>query len=258
MKTKFLFIKILLVFATFSLATISADAQKFDRGLEFDEAPLFMPKNQFILGGTFSYQKHSFDDYKFLLLDNVNMKGYTLSVTPYLYYSFYRNMAAGIRFSYKRNLADVKATDIVINEDMQFNIDDLYAIQHTYYGSLSYRYYVPLLQSRIFALFSDISMNVGAGQGKIMNKDGDVVNGTYQKILDLGINVIPGLIFFVTNEMAIEASVNILDLAWKHVSQTSNQVYIGSYTSSGLDFKIKLFSINIGVDFVIPLRNNSN
>ena len=217
----------------------STGAEKFDRGLDHRDAPVFMPKGQLMFGGTVSYRDYSFYDYTFLILDDMNINAYTLSVTPSIYYSFAKNMAVGVKFSYKRTLGRVDQTDISLSDDLSFGISDFYTLQHTYYGSVSYRYYIPIGKSRVFGIFSDISLNFGAGQGKSLNGRGDNLTGVYQNILDIGIDVIPG----------------ILGLEWKRISQTTNQVYEGSYETSKANFKLNLLSINIGVNFVLPVLN---
>lgn len=236
-----------------ALTAGNASAQKFDRGMDFHDTPVFMPKGNIMFGGTLSYRDYKMYDYKFIVLDNMDINAYTLSATPYIYYVFAKNMAAGIRFSYERTLATIGSLDLSLSEDMSFGVSDFYMIQHTYYGSLSYRYYMPIAKSKIFGLFTDVSLNFGAGQGKTINGSGEDITGTYQNILDLGIDVIPGLIVFVSNEMAVEASVGILGLGWKRVTQTTNQIYEGSYETSKANFKLNLLSINIGVNFVLPL-----
>ena len=231
----------------------AAAAEKFDRGMGFRQASVFMPKGQLMFGGSLSYRDFNFFDYKFLIIDDMNINAYTLSATPYIYYSFAKNMAVGVKFSYNRTLARIDETNLSLTPDLSFGISNLYMLQHTYYGSLSYRYYIPLGKSKVFGLFSDISLNFGAGQGKTVNGTGDNVTGTYQNILDVGIDVIPGIAVFVTNEMSVEASVGILGLEWKRISQTTNQVYDGRYETSKANFKLNLLSINIGVNFVLPV-----
>ena len=165
-------------------------------------------------------------------------------------------MAVGLKFAYQRTLGRVDETNLSITPDLSFGISDFYLIQHTYSGSLSYRYYIPLGRSKVFGMFSDISLNFGAGQGKTVTGTGENVTGTYQNILDVGIDVIPGIAVFVTNEMCVEASVGILGLEWKRISQTTNQVYEGSYETSKANFKLNLLSINIGINFVLPVGDD--
>ena len=165
---------------------------------------------------------------------------------------FYGITGADWTFTTKANPTDAEVKVSHTDENADF-----YTLQHTYYGSLSYRYYIPLGRSKVFGIFSDISLNFGAGQGKTVNGKGDSMTGTYQKILDVGIDVIPGIAVFVTNEMSVEASVGILGLEWKRISQTTNQVYEGSYQTSKANFKLNLLSINIGVNFVLPVGNDT-
>ncbi|HIZ86129.1 MAG TPA: hypothetical protein IAC04_06535 [Candidatus Coprenecus stercoravium] len=237
-------------------APVAGAVEKFDRGMSHRETPVFMPRGQLMFGGTVSYRDFNFYDYTFLILNDINIDAYTLSVAPNVYYSFAKNMAVGVKFSYKRTLARVDETNLSLSDDLSFGISDFYALQHTYYGSLSYRYYIPIGKSKIFGIFSDISLNFGAGQGKSLNGAGPDMSGTYQRILDVGIDVIPGIAVFVTNEMCVEASVGILGLEWKRISQTTNQVYEGNYETSKANFKLNLLSINIGVNFVLPILND--
>ncbi len=236
-----------------AVSSLTAMAQKFDRGLNFTEAPIFMPKGQLMIGGTISYQDYGFQDYKFIILTDMNLDAYSFKATPYLYYSFYKNMAVGLKFSYQRMMAEIASTNLSISADMSFGVQDYFYIQHSYFGSLSYRYFIPLGQSKVFGIFADVSLNIGAGQGKMTSGEGKTLTGTYQQILDLGIDFIPGLVVFVSNEMAVEASIGVLGLGWKRVLQTTNQIYQGMYETSSANFKINLLSINIGVDFVIPI-----
>lgn len=58
--------------------------------------------------------------------------------------------------------------------------------------------------------------------------------------------------------MSVEASVGILGLEWKRIDQTTNQVYQGRYETSKANFKLNLFSINIGVNFVLPVGSDKS
>lgn len=246
-------VRILLILGIAAAASATAAAQKFDRGMDFRETPVFMPKGNIMFGGTVSYRDFKTYGYKLVILDNMNFNAYTLAATPYLYYVFSKNMAVGLRFSYERTFARIDEINLSLSEDMSFGVSDFFLLQHTYYGSLSYRYYIPIAQSKIFGIFSDVSLNFGAGQGKTLNGTGENVTGTYQDILDLGIDLVPGLVVFVSNEMAVEASVGILGLGWKRIKQTTNQVYEGSYETSKANFKLNLLSVKLGVNFVLPL-----
>lgn len=243
----------ILFLSLFAIIPFFAGAQKFDRGLSITDGPEFMPKGQIIFGGTISYQDYKFYDFDFLILDQMNFNAYTLKVTPNIYYSFAKNMAVGIKFSYQRTLAKIDEVNLNLSEDLNFAISDFYSLQHTYNGSLSYRYYMPLGNSLRFGLFSDIMLNFGMGQAKIITGTGENVSGVFQEIIQAGVDVVPGVVVFMSNEISVEASVGILGLTYKQVKQTKNQVYEGSYETSAAKFKINLLTIGIGVNFVLPV-----
>lgn len=74
-----------------------------ERGLT-DTHNLFVPKGQWIFGGTASYSTHTNKGYQFLVIEGINSKGYTFRVSPMIAYAFRDNMALGGRFIYSRTL----------------------------------------------------------------------------------------------------------------------------------------------------------
>ena len=61
----------------------------------------------------------------------------------------------------------------------------------------------------------------------------------------------PGLTAFVTDWSAVEVSVGVMGFDFKWVDQKTNQVEQGKRRVSSGDFKINLFSINIGMTFYL-------
>ena len=53
------------------------------RGLT-EKHNLFVPRGQWIFGGTASYSTHSNDTYRFLVIEGIESKGYTFKVSPML------------------------------------------------------------------------------------------------------------------------------------------------------------------------------
>ena len=90
-------------------------------------------------------------------------------------------------------------------------------------------------------------LTYGYGQGKTISGADQKATGTYQTSHSLQIGAAPGLTAFVTNNMAVEVSINVVGLKFKWAEQTTNQVERGSYRQSSADFKINIFSINIGI-----------
>lgn len=236
--------KYILVFLGF-LCVASGYARKtYDRGIANS---LFVPKGMWMGGATFSYTEMSGDNYEFLVLGDIKGEGYTFKVSPYAGYFFANNMAAGVRFSYNRTYIDLGNINLDLGDDLTFAISDYNYLEHKYTASGFLRTYMGLGNSKVFGFFNELRLSYGYGQGKTLSGTGNDTNGTYQISHNLQIGAAPGLTAFVTNNMAVEVSVNVVGLDFKWVEQTSNQVEHGSYRKSSADFKINIFSINIGL-----------
>ena len=60
---------------------------------------VFIPKGTWMAGGTVSYSEHDEGNLNFLVLKNVEGKGYNFGVSPYVGYFFRNNISAGMRFA---------------------------------------------------------------------------------------------------------------------------------------------------------------
>ena len=104
-------------------------AQEFKRSIELKT---FVPKGQWILGNSISYSEHNESNYNFLIIEGINSDGYTFKVSPMLCYAFKDNLAAGGRFSYARTLTKLSGVTINVDDDNQFDLDDMYQLKHSY------------------------------------------------------------------------------------------------------------------------------
>lgn len=245
-KLKLLFLFGALLFL--SAAGSELHAQKFDRGIVNQ---VFVPKGQWLVGGAFSYSQFNMADYNFLILNNMDLNGYTLDINPFVGYFIKDNMAVGVRFGYNRSSANIDRLDLTLFDDLGANIKDYSYVQHIYSGTVMMRNYLSIGEKKRFGLFNEVRLTAGGGQGKFVSGKGEALTGTYQNIYEFQLGLAPGLVAFVTNSIAVEASVGIMGLQYKKVVQTKDQVYEGTYDTSGLNFKFDIFSINLGISFYI-------
>lgn len=91
--------------------------QRIDREIQ---KTVFIPKGTWMAGGTVSYSEHNESNLNFLVLKDIEGKGYDFSVSPYFGYFFRDNISMGARFAYKRNFLDLGNFDLNLGED--FNI----------------------------------------------------------------------------------------------------------------------------------------
>ena len=63
-------------------------------------------------GGTLRYSQHVNDGHKVLVIDNINSKGYNISINPRLLYMLKDNMGVGLKFSYDRSMLDLASASL--------------------------------------------------------------------------------------------------------------------------------------------------
>lgn len=241
---------VIITIALITAGMLNARAQRFNRGIEMSKQP-FIPKGQWIAGGTVSYSEHNNDDYDFLVISGIKSDGYNFSVSPVLGYCFKNNLVAGGRFSYGRSLLKINSAALDLGDDIDLSVDDYYRLQHSYTGMGIFRYYVPLGNSQRFALVSEIQLGFGGSQAKYSKGTGEAFTGTYETSYDISLGVAPGLVAFVTNVMAIEVNVGVLGLKYGHIKQVTDQVHTGTRRNSSMNFKVNLLSISLGTAFYL-------
>lgn len=222
--------------------------ERIDRGIM---QAVFIPKGQWLTGGTVSYSEHEENNLNFLVIKNVEALGYTFNVSPYVGYFFKDNMAAGLRFGYNRTYLDMANFELNLGEDFNINLKDLYYLEHEYQVSGFLRTYMPIGKSKIFGLFNELRLTYAYGVGKNSTGSNTEYDGTYEQAHNLQIGIAPGMSAFVTNWSAVEVSVGVMGYNFKWQNQKTNQIETGTRRTSSGNFKINLFSINIGMTFYL-------
>ena len=221
-------------------------SEKYDRGLNMP-ASTFIKKGLWTTGNKASSSQFDMDEYKFLIIDDIGLDGYTLDLSAHLGYSFRDNMMIGARFSYDRTRAGVGSANLGVG-DIEMNLSNISHIKHTYTGTLFYRYYMGLGRSQRFAFFTEVGLGLGGSQAKqYMSAD----SGVYEKSFDVSLGITPGVSAFITNNLALEVSVNLIGLNYSNVEQIKDQISTGSRSTSSLNCKINLLSIGLGISFYL-------
>ncbi|MDE7135820.1 MAG: hypothetical protein K2N91_04245, partial [Muribaculaceae bacterium] len=184
------------------IGSTAAYAQEaFKRGIEQIS---FIPKGQWITGVSVSYSQSNQSNYQFLIIENINGDTYSFKLSPMLMYCFKDNLAAGGRFAYTRSRTRLSSADIVLADDTEYNIDNLYSITQNFSATTAFRNYISIGNNRRFGLFNEVQIELGGGQTKICNGSGNDLTGTYSKNFNLNIGLAPGMVMFLNNYSAIE------------------------------------------------------
>lgn len=211
----------------------------------------FVPKGQWVTGVSVSYSQSNQDNYQFLIIENLNGDTYTFKVSPMVFYSFKDNMAAGGRLAYSRQRTRLNSANIKLDSETGYDIDNLYAISHTYSAMGAFRNYISLGAGTRFGLFNEVQLQFSGGESKVCNGVGDDLTGTFERTYGFNIGVSPGMIMFLNDYSAIEVSVGVLGFNYTHTKSTTDQIYIANRNIKSANFRVNLFSITFGVAFYL-------
>ncbi len=231
--------------------TLTVNQRREMRGLT-SRSNEFVPKGQWIFGGSASYSTHKNADYNFLIIEGMNSEGYTFKISPFVAYAVGKNMAVGGRFIYSRSLLKMDRAGLSLGDEetgVNIAVEEYYVLRHSYEVALAWRNYIPLGRSKRFAIFADVQLSGGGIQGKYA--EGQPVRGTFERGYSFGLGVTPGLVAFATNNMAIEVSVGVLGIDYSYVEQVHNQVTVGERSNSNMSFRINILSVGLGFSFYL-------
>lgn len=240
-----------------------AQVEPFDRGIGISTST-FIPKGTIGTGVAFSYNNYAIgqgaDDVGysvlFSLIGDIHANMQTWGVAPWISYFVTDNFALGVRVDYDRSSFGLGNANISLGDLASFAINDYYFLKQSYTGAITGRYYIPISNSKRFAMFTELRAITGYAQSETYSMEDGMKFGTYQDIYKFELGLVPGLSVFVTNEVAVEVSVGLMGFNYNKTVQTTNQVEQSVMESSGANFKINPLSVGLGLSFYIPTGVN--
>ncbi len=227
----------------------SVRAQRYDRGFDI-KSSTFVEKGTWMVGGKVAYSTHKNNDYHFLVIEDINSTGYRFTVSPTFCYMIRDNMGLGMRFGYGRNLLKVDSASLSFDE-ININVKDYYSLSHDFSTMAVYRNYIPLGNSKRFALFNETQLAYSAGEAKLIDGHGTSIVGTFEKSHSLSLGINPGMIAFINDHVAVELNVGMLGLQYNSVDQIHNQVSHGGRDATMINFKVNILSIGFGLAYYL-------
>ena len=242
-------VRLLTLIALMTLAP-RAGAQRYDRGYDFSKNSDYLKKGTWMMGGTGNYSIHHNDDYQLLVVEGINSVGYRLNVSPAFCYMLKDNLGLGARVEYQRGMFKLDEASLNLG-DAALDISNYHILSQKVITKAILRNYIPIGDSRRFAMFNETQLSFGFGQGKVLNGNGTYPQGSYDIITNFGLNLCPGLMAFADEHFAVEVTVNMLGLNISHVDQTHNQVYHGSRNSTSVNFRVNVLSVGVGLYYYL-------
>lgn len=266
--------RFIVVVSALFLASVSASAsisgesgesaqEKFDRGIGISTTT-FIPKGSVGAGVAFSYNNYlvgnGANDSGFSalmsLIGGLHGELLTFGVAPWASYFVMDNLSVGVRFDYDRTSLGLGNASISLGDLANFSISDFHFLKQSYTGAITGRYFVPIANSKRFAMFAELRAIGGYAQSENYKVDGEDKFGTYQDIYKFELGLVPGISVFVTDEVSVELSIGLMGFNYNKTVQTTNQVEQSVMESSGANFKINPLALGLGLSFYIPTGEN--
>lgn len=238
-------------------ALAQSSAPYFDRGLG-DMKNVFVPKGIMSVGASLSYSKFDLGnnngDYSVLSLINGVQGDLALTrISPSLFYFVKNNTAVGLRFGYSYSKMDLDRASISLGDDMNFDLSNHYYINQGFSGQIALRTYIPLFESKVFAMFTEFRVGGSQSQGKIYSMYGDEKDGVFEDSYSMNIGMYPGLCAFLTNNFSFEVAVSMLECSYSYTQQIRNQVHESASTNFSASFRPNLMGLSFAVMYYFPL-----
>ncbi|MCQ2143641.1 MAG: hypothetical protein MJY56_06200 [Bacteroidales bacterium] len=240
-----------LIIAALLLGALSAGAQRYDRGYENFPTREFIPKGTWMVGGSVGYTQHLNRDHNFLIIEDINSDGFHVSAKPVFLYMFKNNMGLGARFSYSRGLLDIESASLSVM-GVDLGLKDYCNVSQKYSGAIVYRVYIPIGNANRIAMFAEGQIGGSIGQSKASEAHTGEIVGTFENNYNLHIGVNPGMVAFLADNLAIEASLGIVGVSYNWKDQVRNQIDNGAGTVFSAGFMLNPLDLSIGVTYYIP------
>lgn len=223
--------------------------QRVDRNIDKNK---FVYKGEVMLGLTASYGKvNSENSDIMLLLNGINVGLRSTTVRPFFAYSYSDNHSVGLRFGYEYisgNLSNIDVNLGLIAEGMEnLTIGDIGLRNESYSWSLFHRDYLGLDRRGIIGVILETELLIKSGTTKFM-AGADDVSASLSRNFAAQLNVNPGLGIYVFPQVCVTATVGIGGLKYNNIRQFNDAgEIVGRRDHSGLNFKINITNIQIGV-----------
>lgn len=221
---------------------------RYDRGII---SYRFIPKKKWIGGLTFSYISFDSDDSRLLfsILKDFDCNLKTFSVKPFAGYAIADNVIVGVKLGYNHTIADLGNASLDLGDDLEFSLDNIRYAEDLHSFGLFHRSYVGLDNGKLFGFFNETTLTYLNGSSSFSRGEGSELKRTDTTINELHLGINPGIAVFITQNVCAELSFGVVGFKYRVEKQKNNLGEIGKRRSSGADFKINLFNINIGLTF---------
>lgn len=224
------------------LGAFSAGAQRYDNAAE---PIIFKPQGTWMVSGNARYTSHSQTGGSILIVNGIESQGYSFIASPAVSWFVRDNIAVGVRGGYSRSLMDLDSAGMDFS-DISIDVSEYYYIRHKGEVAVFFRPYIPIGPSRRVAMFAEVDLGGSRNQSKAIDGHTGFLEGSWQQGGSLFVKVHAGVTSFITDRLAIEASVGMFNLGRNFDSQVHNQVGEGRVDTWTANFILDVTALNVG------------
>lgn len=218
---------------------------RFDRGIKNYR---LIPQKKWIGGLTFSYVNFDSDDSQLLfsMLKDFDCNFRTFSIKPFLGYALRDNLVIGMKLGYNHTIAQLDNISLAV-EDLDVSLQDMRYAEDTYSVAFFHRSYVGLDRGKRFGLFNETTLSYNSGTSSFSRGKEENMKRTETTLNEIHLGINPGMAVFIMQNVCAEVSLGVIGFKYRVEKQKNNLGETGKRHSSGANFKINLFNINIGI-----------
>ncbi|MBO4635375.1 MAG: hypothetical protein J5669_08400 [Bacteroidales bacterium] len=179
------------------------------------------------------------------LITDINGNASLASASASLSWFVANNMALGVRLGYNYTAMDLNNANVL----GKLNFQNKHVTNHTVNASLTFRGYIPLFNSKVVALFGEFRATGGYGLGKDYANTDQGKAGSYSDIYTATLGLYPGVSVFVTNFLALELSLPLVEGGYEWNRQTKGSSHESELSHAFANFKPSLVGLNFGLVF---------
>lgn len=220
--------------------------QAIDRGLG-NPCSTFIPKGTVALGLSGNYHSYNASGEQGYSLYGLvtGLSGHitTAGASANLACFVADNMSLGLRFHYDNTGIDLDNASMM----SLLSLSNKHVAMETYTGSLAFRGYVPLFNSKVLALFGEVRMNGSLGYNKNYENSDRGKVGSYADVYSLSLGLYPGVSVFVTDSIAFEVSLPLLEGGYEWNQQIQGEAHDAATSHAFAQFQPSILGLNLGI-----------
>ena len=161
------------------------------------------------------------------------------------YYFVANNISVGARLGFAKTGFNVDNASLL----SQISFSNTHADLMTLSGALAARAYLPLFNSKCFALFAEARLSGKMGYNKNYEQYEKGKTGTYADVYSVSLGLYPGICFFLTNNIAVELSLPLVEGGYEWNKQLTNDKAESAMGHAYGAFQPSILGLNLGITF---------